>query len=155
MSLEIIIDAVARQAAAVPGIKGAYGTGAGGQGATVRQFPEDIADGPVAVAEYTGDTEVVHESLTRDRETHVIDLGLWIPIGNGTRGTAVYRLIPLWRALRTAFDGNTRLYGTVTEALITGSAAFGDEELNDKPYLVWRLSITAQEIVTVSHSTGS
>ncbi|MBA3777189.1 MAG: hypothetical protein H0X11_12245, partial [Betaproteobacteria bacterium] len=54
MSAESISDAAVRHFAAnVAGIKGAYASGAGGQGATVRTIPSDIFDTPVAVLELT------------------------------------------------------------------------------------------------------
>ena len=152
MSLEAIWDAVARQSGTVTGIKGAYATRAGGQGTTVRAFPDDIADGPVAVIDYAG-SELLNVAPF-ERIAHDFDIALWHPLRPGTRSTAVQVLAPMFERFAVAFRNNVGLYGTAHMAVIQGSTGFADEELNDKDFLVQRIQLRAQEARTVTAAIG-
>lgn len=154
MSLESIWDAIARQAAEVPGVKAAYATRTGGQGATVRLYPEDITDGPVAVVDYTGTTV---ETIGLERLVHSFEVVLWMPVGNATRGSAVAALAPMFERFLVAFRANAGLYGTAFTALVTGSSGFDDDSLPDIPdktYLTQAIAIRAEEVRVTSTAIG-
>ncbi len=155
MSLEIIWDATARQAAAVSGIKSAYATRTGGQGTTVKLYPDDIPDGPVAIVEYTG-SEIL-QSGAYELVQHTFDIALWMPLGNGSRGNAVAVLAPMFERFVVAFRANAGLYGTAHHAEITGSSGFAAASLPDVPdktYLVQSIALTALEARNVSAGIG-
>lgn len=148
MSVELIWTAIARQAAAVTGIKAAYGHEASG---VVKAYPEDIFDGPVAVVDYAG-SEIAHGSF--ETLTHEFFIVLWMPRGNGTRSAAVKALAPMFERFHVAFDQNVGLYGTSIQAVITGSGGFDDDDIEGKPFLVQVLTASAQEAVSLTHSIG-
>ena len=147
--LAAIWDALARQSAAVVGIKAAYATGTGGQGATVRQYPTRVGDGPVAIIDYAGSTI---EHRASELITHDFEIALWTPLS--TREAAVVLLAPMFGRFHNAFDLNIGLYGTCDQAVVDASSPFEDETLNEQDYLVQRLTVTAQETLTRTHSMG-
>lgn len=155
MSLEVIWDATARQAALVSGIKAAYATRTGGQGATVKLYPDDIPDGPVAIVDYAG-SEML-QTGAYELVRHTFDIALWMPLGNGSRGNAVAVLAPMFELFVVAFRANAGLFGTAHHAEIVGSSGFEDDGLPgipDKSYLVQSLAFTALEARNVSAGIG-
>lgn len=154
MALEQVWDAVARQAALVSGIKAAYGNAAGGQGSTVKSYPDDILDGPVAVVDYLG-SEISHGSF--ETLTHQFAIVLWMPRGNGTREAAVQTLAPMFERFHLAFDQNVGLFGILGgagQAIVTGSGGFEDDDIEGKPFLVQAILVRATESVTLTHAIG-
>lgn len=151
MSVEAIWTGIARQAAAVTGIKAAYGHEASG---VVKAYPEDIFDGPVAVVDYDG-SEIAHGSF--ETLTHEFSIVLWMPRGNGTRSAAVKVLAPMFERFHLAFDQNVGLYGTLAgqgEAKLMASGGFDDDDIEGKPFIVQVLTVRAWESVSLTHSIG-
>jgi hypothetical protein len=152
VSLEDIWDAIARQAAEVPGVKGAYAARASSNPPTsVLLYPDDLSDGPVAVVDYVG-SEIEHGST--ERMLHGFEIALKVPVGNTQRAAAVAALAPFLAKFHDVFDQNVGLYGTCHRALITGSGSFDDEAVNDKPFLVQRLDCEVIELRTQTLSLG-
>ncbi len=153
MSLQAIWDAVARQSALVEGIQGAYGTAVGGQGASVRGYPEKVYTGPVAIVDYSG-TEIDHGLGQRDLR-HEFEVAIWVPIGNAGRESAVGVLAPMLSRFLTAFDQNVKLFGTAEQAHVIGSGPFEDATDDDgATFLVQRITVFATEHIIGSYGLG-
>lgn len=154
MSLQEICDAIARQAAVVEGIKLAFATGVGGQGASVNRYPDDLSDGPAAVVDYAG-TDVLSVPPF-ERLGHDFDVGIWMPRGNGTREAAVAALAPMFDRFLAAFRQNVGLYGTAITSQVLGSTGFDDSTFGDgdQPFVVQTIRIRAQVARSVTPAMG-
>ena len=155
MSLETIWDAIARQAAEVEGVKAAYATSKGGQGSTVKAFPDDVADGPVAIVDYTG-SELLNVGGF-EHIAHDFEIELWVPLGTNARSYAVALLAPMFERFVAAYRVNVALYGTAFTSQLLGSSGFEDDALPanpDKTFLVQSIAIRAQEARSVTPALG-
>lgn len=152
MSLEEIWDAAAELAATVNGIKAAHSAKASADPGDIETWPEDIADGPVALVDYAG-TRIDHGSL--EKLIHSFDIELWTPSPIGQRAAAVKALAPLLPRVLTVFCANTRLgQGGAVIGTITETSGLDDDTLNDKPYLVQSLRLEVLEAISITHAGG-
>ncbi len=148
MGLEQIWDAAARQAALVSGIKGAYASGAGGQGATVRVIPDGFSDTPVVEVVYEG-TEL--EPGSSEVLIHTFSLRVWM--SRSDIGTAVKTLAPMLERFITAYRANLTLFGTANGgAWITGSSGFVESDIGEQPFLYQDITLQAQDKRNVTYT---
>ncbi len=145
MSAESITDAIARHFAAnVTGIKGAYASGAGGQGATVRTFPADIPDTPIALVEYRR-FELAPGSF--EKVQHHIDVGVYF--NSSDAGEAYKTYLPFVSRVISSLRSNADLYGTCSLAAARSGGDVATEDVNGKPYI--RLSFVIQALESGAH----
>lgn len=145
MSAEAITDAVAKHFAAnVAGIKGAYGSGSGGQGATVRTFPSDIPDTPIALISWN--RYELHPG-SFEKVQHFIDVDLYF---NATdAGDAYKTYLPFVSRVISSLRSNADLYGTCSLAAARSGGPAVAEDVNGKPYI--RLSFVIQALESGAH----
>lgn len=147
MSLEGITDGVARVLAGVEGVKAAYASAAGGQGDTVKPIPQDIADTPVAVVGHGG-FQVEARGFERVRHQIVADLYF-----NATSAGAGEKVaLPLITRCFPAFRNDYTLFGAAVQAVLLRGGPPRDEEVNNKPYIVYPLIIDVLEAAPQSYN---
>ncbi len=141
MSAEGITDAVARHFAAnVSGVKGAYASGAGGQGATVRTMPSDIPDTPIALVQWDR-YELVPGSFEKVR--HYISVDLYF--GAADAGDAYKTYLPFVSRVIASLRSNADLYGTCDLAVARSGGPADPVDVNGQPFVVLPFSIEALE----------
>ena len=143
MSAEGITDAAVRHFVAnVPGIKGAYASGAGGQGTTVRTIPSDIFDTPVAVLELT--TLRWNIDPGSWEKTHwYFDVNVWFSATDA--GAMAKQAVPFMSLIKDSLRSNADLYGTCFQAIAVAGGPMSAEEVNGKPYMVLPVHFYALE----------
>ena len=148
MSAESITDAAVRHFKAnVAGVKGAYASGAGGQGATVLTMPSDIFDTPVAILELTS-LRWEMDAGSFERTRWYFDVNVWFSATDA--GATAKLAVPFMSLIKNSLRSNSDLYGTCTQAQALGGGPMSAEEVNGKPYLVLPVHMYALEAVAVA-----
>jgi hypothetical protein len=138
-------DAVARLSATVEGIKGAYATTAGTQGAAVRSWPGHPPDFPIARVLYS-DSDVEQGALRRSIHRFTVRVYL------GVDEAAAYKTgAPMLDRFLTASDADIDLYTTAVMALVTGSDGFDTEDFdNGTTWFHEDIRVEVTELTTTS-----
>jgi len=148
MSAEGITDAAVRHFAAnVSGIKGAYASAAGGQGATVRTLPSDIFDTPVAILELTS-LRWDMDAGSFERTRWYFDVNVWFSATDA--GATAKLAVPFMSRIKDSLRSNSDLYGTATITQALGGGPMVAEEVNGKPYMVLPVHMYALEAAMVA-----
>ncbi len=149
MSLEGVTDATARVLAGVAGIKAAYASTAGGQGATVQAIPSDISLTPVALVTYD------HFELkpgSFERIQHFVTADLWFAATSAA--AAEKAMLPIISLVIAAFRSKVGLYGQGTIGVVRRGGPPRDEDVNGKPFIVMPLTIAVLEATAQAYSLG-
>lgn len=149
MSLEVIVDAVAKKVAGISGMKASYGPGA--SDTTVPVIPSDIADGPVAVTTYEG-FEMVIPSQFEDVHYSLLTT---VYVGASDAGTAYKALIPFIERFIVAFRTGKSLGiagGVTVEAEVKTGDRFSQVTVNDVEYLTLPVHLEVREVRIVTTS---
>ncbi len=150
MSAEGITDAAVRHFVQnVAGIKGAYASGAGGQGTTVRTMPTDIFDTPVAILELTS-LRWEMDAGSFERTRWYFDVNVWFSATDA--GAMAKQAVPFMSAIKDSLRSNANLFGTCTQATATAGGPMAFEEVNGKPYVVLPVHFLALEAVATAYT---
>lgn len=122
---EVWFDAVAKVAAGIEGIKGAiaYAAGSGGQGATVRPIPRNLADTPAAVLYYRGGTPVPGGA---ERIKHRVQLRIYVP--RTDLGDSYGLLVSFPRRVLTAYQARAKAFLEVASVMVVEFGGIESEE---------------------------
>ncbi len=148
MSSDTIWENVARKAAEVSGIKGAYAPTTGGY-ANVRDYVRSIADTPVAWVEW-GDGSITPGSWEVTRYGFVVRVYF-----RATDPAAPYKLMaPMVTRFRDAWRSNRTLWGSCTESNIDGwdEATTEEWEGENVPLVVLPIRVSVVEKNSTTYS---
>lgn len=152
MSAESITDAVARHFAEnVAGVKGAYASGAGGQGAIVKTLPQDIYDTPVVIAYWQRFELVAPGSFEKVR--HFINADMYFGAADSAAAYKTY--LPFVGRVINSFRTNVGLYGTATLAHVTGNVPPETVTINGKEMVRLTFEIQVLELTITQYAQGS
>lgn len=140
MSAEAITDAVAKHFATVTGIKGAYASGAGGQGATVQTLLPDIPDTPIVLVQWDR-FELVPGSFEKVR--HYITAEIYF--GAADAGNAYKTYLPFVSRVIASLRSNANLGGTCEMAVARSGGPAEPTDVNGQPFVILPFSIEALE----------
>jgi hypothetical protein len=149
VSLQVVVDAVAKKVAGISGMKASYGPGASDP--TVPFIPEDIGDTPVAVTTYEG-FEIVIPSQFEDVHYSLLTT---VYVRNDDAGASYKALIPFIELFIVAFRTGKSLGiagGVTVEAEVKGGDRFTQVTVNDVEYLTLPVHLEVREVRTVTVS---
>ncbi len=150
MSAESITDAVARHFVEnVAGVKGAYASGAGGQGTSVKTLPQDIYDTPVVIAYWQRYELVAPGSFEKVR--HFINADMYFGASDSAAAYKTY-LPFVARVINSFRNTNGGLYGTAALAFATGNLPPETVTINGKEMVRLTFEIEALELTITQYT---